>query len=515
MTNFRTRRSRTALGAGVAIAGLALAGIAAPAQAAPTEAGDPIPPHVFAPYFFNDNPTDELFEVSQESGAQYMTLAFLETLRPGDCTVYWNGRADSPIGPTYRDGIEAIRAAGGDVFPSFGGARTGSNGTELADSCTDVNAIAREFIRVIEAYDFTRIDLDIEGGSLTKPGAEESIDRRNKAIKIVQDWAAEEGRTVEFVYTQPTYASEGLNAGSMKLLRSAVEHDVELAGVNIMTFDYYDAVSNACRRGDGPPHDMAAATISAGTALHGILADLYPDKSDSELWGMIGIIEMPGNSDFGPCEAFSTEDAVKVLNWAIQKDILALSFWVLQRDARGLNGAEPYQYSRIFAPFTHGDNEAQTTVTTTVKAGPLSLEADLAPVVLPDVTLDGTDQVVSGALGQVTVVDARGTGAGWSLTGQASDLRAPAGDHVLDAANLGWRPAASVAAGGDLAGDDVAVSAGEDQAPGSGLDEASTLCSATGAGSGGSFDCSADLDLGVPSNTTPGTYTGVLTLTLI
>ncbi|WP_194928656.1 glycosyl hydrolase family 18 protein [Pseudactinotalea sp. HY158] len=515
MTNSRFRRSRT-LGVGAVVAGMIAGAMAlvAPAQAAPADDGSAIPAHVFAPYFYNNSPRDDLFQVSQDSGADYMTLAFLQTLRPGDCTVYWNGRADSPIGPTYRDGIEAIRAAGGDVFPSFGGAAAGTRGVELADSCTDVDAIAREFIRVIEAYDFTRIDLDIEGGSLTKPGAEESIDRRNKAIKIVQDWAAEEGRTVEFVYTQPTWTT-GLNDGSMLLLRNAVENGTRIDAVNIMTFSYYDDVSYACQDGSGPPHDMAASTIAAGNSLHGILSDLYPDKSEQEIWSMIGIIEMPGNSDFGQCEKFTPEDAVKVLDWAIQKDLWALSFWVLQSDGRGRHGGEPYQFSRIFAPFTHGDNEAQTTVTTTVKAGPLSLEADLAPVVLPDVTLDGTDQVVSGALGQVTVVDARGTGAGWSLTGQASDLRAPAGDHVLDAANLGWRPAASVAAGGDLAGDDVAVSAGEDQAPGSGLDEASTLCSATGAGSGGSFDCSADLDLGVPSNTTPGTYTGALTLTLI
>ncbi|MER7006055.1 glycosyl hydrolase family 18 protein [Dactylosporangium sp. NPDC000555] len=503
------------VGAGTAVV------LAAPAQAAPTAPGTPIPPHVFAPYFYSNSAADTLFQASQESGAKYLTLAFLQTRKHGDCTVYWNGRADSPIGPTYAAGIAAIRAAGGDVYPSFGGAAATSGSlTELADSCQDVNAIADEFKRVITAYDFTRIDLDIEEESLANPVNWPAIDRRNKAIKIVQDWARDTGRTVEFVYTQPTF-TDGLNNGSMFLLQNAVNNGTRIDGIHLMTFNFYDDISEACKAKTGPPHDMAAATFKAANATYNILHGLYPQKTPAQLWGMIGIITMPGPSDFGECETFTTEDAVKVLNWAIQKNIHGLSFWSLQRDQRATSRTynwKPYQFTRTFAPFTHGDNSAQTAITATVTGGPLSLSTgDMSPVALPAVALNGQDQVVTGPLGHVTVVDARGTNVGWSLTGQVSDFRSP-GNQTIAAANLGWAPTAKLVPGGmNLVRtiSDSVVTAGTAKAPGSGLSTPQPLCSSAAGASTGTFDCGATLNLGVPYNAALGTYTGVLTLTLV
>lgn len=506
-----------------AVGTVAGVGVASGAQAAPTPPGASLPEHVFAPYLYTNSPVDNIYQTVQESGAQYITLAFLQTRKHGDCTVYWNGRDDSPVGPTYADGIAAIRAAGGDVIPSFGGAAAGGDPpTELADSCTDVDAIAAEFERVITAYDFTRIDLDIEGTSLAVPGAKDAIDRRNKAIKKVEDWAKANNRVVEFQYTQPTWTT-GLNDGSMYVLNNAVENGAEIHGVHLMTFDYYDDVSEACQAGTGPAHDMGADTIKSATSLYNILHGLYPSKTSDELWGMIGVIEMPGRSDFGYCEAFTTQDAVEVLNWAIQRDIQGISFWMLLRDGRGSTNPKapyaPWQFTHTFAPFTHRDSQAQKAVTTTVTGNPLRLRASSgSPVVLPPVSLNGLDQVVSGSLGQVTVVDPRGSNAGWSLTGQVSDFREPVGDNLIPAADLGWAPSAALVPGGlnlvRTAGDST-ITAGPSVAPGAGLSTPQTLCSAPAGASAGTFTCDATLNLGVPYNTPAGTYTGVLTLTLI
>ena len=52
------------------------------------------------------------------------------------------------------------------------------------------------------------------------------------------------------------------------MLRNAVENGTRVDLVNIMVFDYYDDTTT----------DMAAAAISAATALHGQLAALYPDR---------------------------------------------------------------------------------------------------------------------------------------------------------------------------------------------------------------------------------------------
>ena len=61
--------------------------------------------------------------------------------------------------------------------------------------------VTAQFENVVTTYNVTRIDLDVEDNSLTNSAG---IDRRNKAIKLVEDWAAANGRTVQFSYTLPT-----------------------------------------------------------------------------------------------------------------------------------------------------------------------------------------------------------------------------------------------------------------------------------------------------------------------
>ena len=152
-----------------------------PAAAAP---GGLLPPHVFAPYYFNT--TDTLAATSKASGAKYLTLAFLQTAKPGSCTVDWNGDPSMPVGKTYAAGIAAMQAAGGNVVPSFGGASADSADEEIADSCHSVPAIAGQYEKVITTYHVTRLDLDTEEDSLNNYAG---IDRRNKAIAMVERWA--------------------------------------------------------------------------------------------------------------------------------------------------------------------------------------------------------------------------------------------------------------------------------------------------------------------------------------
>ena len=59
--------------------------------------------------------------------------------------------------------FEESRAAGGDVIPSFGGYSADHDGTEIADSCTSISAIAAAYEKVITTYNVTRLDLDTGG----------------------------------------------------------------------------------------------------------------------------------------------------------------------------------------------------------------------------------------------------------------------------------------------------------------------------------------------------------------
>ncbi|WP_432829314.1 carbohydrate binding domain-containing protein [Dactylosporangium sp. CA-092794] len=344
------RRSTTIRAVGAAAVALTAAGVVL-AVAPSAQAATAIPAHVFAPYFEAYN-GDSLNGLSQQSGDKYLTLAFIQTAGRGSCTVYWNGDTGMPIAnSTFGSDITAIRSRGGDVIPSFGGYAADNGGTEIADSCTDVNQIAAQFEKVITTYDVTRIDLDVEDNSLTNTAG---IDRRNKAIKIVEDWAAANGRTIQFVYTLPTTTS-GLAPSGLAVLQNAVANNARVDIVNQMTFDYYDNAS----------HQMANDTKTASNGLHTQLQQLYPGKTSAQLWSMIGVTEMIGVDDFGPAETFTLADASTVYSWATQQGIAELSFWALQRDNGGCPGGaaadncsgvsqSTWAFSHVFAPFTTG-----------------------------------------------------------------------------------------------------------------------------------------------------------------
>ncbi|MER7133088.1 glycosyl hydrolase family 18 protein [Streptosporangium saharense] len=351
------RAALAAVTTAVTVLGVTAVGTMA-ADAAPSKADAPVkaaaaglPSRVFAPYFEAWTGEDPAV-LSQQSGAKYLTMAFLQAATKGSCTAYWNGDTSMPISSsTFGASINKIRAAGGDVIPSFGGYTADNTGTEIADSCTNVNSIASVFQNVINTYGVTRIDLDIEDNSLTNSAG---IDRRNKAIKQVEDWAAANGKNIQFAYTLPTTTS-GLADSGLAVLRNAVANNARIDVVNIMTFDYYDNAS----------HNMATDTQTAATGLHDQLARLYPNKTSEQLWNMIGVIEMIGIDDFGPAETFRTADAAPVLNWAISKNLSYLSFWALQRDNGGCPGTagsdscsgieqSTWYFSQAFAPFTSG-----------------------------------------------------------------------------------------------------------------------------------------------------------------
>ncbi|MFE2264943.1 chitinase [Streptomyces griseosporeus] len=366
----RVRSFHAALAAAATAAaalGLALTGTGT------AQAATPLPHHVFAPYFeawTGESPA----ALSAQSGAKHLTMAFLQTAAKGSCTPYWNGDTGMPIAASsFGADIKTIQAAGGDVIPSFGGYTADTTGTEIADSCTDVQQIAAAYEKVITTYDISRLDMDIEVDSLDNSAA---IDRRNKAIKLVQDWAAANGRKVEISYTLPT-TTHGLADNGEALLRNAVANGTRVDVVNLMTFDYYD----------NQPHDMAQDTQTAAQGLYDLLAELYPGKSAAQLWNMVGVTEMPGVDDFGKAETFTLANARTVYDWAVAKGINTLSFWALQRDNGGCPGGaaadscsgiqqNTWDFTRIFAPFADGTSTpsndfsvALTPASATVMAG--------------------------------------------------------------------------------------------------------------------------------------------------
>ncbi|MFI7399410.1 beta-xylosidase [Streptomyces sp. NPDC049541] len=143
-------------------------------------------------------------------------------------------------------------------------------------------------------------------------------------------------------------------------------------------------------------------------------------------------------------------------------------------------------------------------VTTTVKAGTLSMSQAGDSVALSAVDF-GKGGASTGALNAVTVKDFRGGPAGWSLTGKVTDFTGPGAK--IEAGKLSWTPACTTKAGSPST-----CQAGSAGTVGS---AGATLASTpNGTLTGGEFTANAGLSLDVPAFTPPGSYSGVLTLTL-
>ncbi|GHI33407.1 hypothetical protein Sdagh_51370 [Streptomyces daghestanicus] len=76
---------------------------------------------------------------------------------------------------------------------------------------------------------------------------------------------------------------DGLQADGVAMLQDAAESGLRVSLVNIMTMDYGSAVA-----------DMGQPRSTRATALHGQLGQIWPGKSEQELWAMQGNTPMIG-----------------------------------------------------------------------------------------------------------------------------------------------------------------------------------------------------------------------------
>jgi chitinase len=326
---FRDRIMR--LAAVLPLAAAALVPVAAGPASAAANPGPGFPAHYAAPYAEMWNNPSTLMAAYNATGNKYYTLAFV--ISQGTCNATIDG--DTPVTDAgWNSAINSLRAAGGDVIVSFGGA----SGTELA-SCSTVAAMQAQYQKVIDQFNLTRIDLDIEGSTLGNTAAN---DRRNQALANLQSYYAGQGKTLTVDYTLPVSPS-GLEADGIALLQNAKSHNVNVNLVNIMTMDY------------GGSMDMGNAAISAANGLHSQLASIWTTKTSSQLWAMEGNCPMIGVNDVST-EVFTTSDAQDLESFAAGNGIQELTFWSLGRDNQGSSGTpqSTYQFTNIFKAITSG-----------------------------------------------------------------------------------------------------------------------------------------------------------------
>jgi len=314
------------------------------------------PGQVFAPYVDTTLwPTLDMAKVASEQGLRYLSLGFITATaanKPawGGFTTYEIDGQDFDL--KMRAQINSIRALGGDVNVSFGGAAN----QEMAEVLTDKAALKAAYLQVINTYNLKRVDFDIEGGALANKTV---IDRRSAVLAEIQTEMLKAGKPLEIWLTLPVLPT-GLTADGLYAVNSAVKAGVRLGGVNIMAMDYGDSAA------PNPSGKMGDYAIQAATSLQVQLKQIYAGYTDAKLWGMVGITPMIGMNDV-QTEIFDQQEAREVMAFAQQKAIGKLSFWSLNRDLQSPKGVlpnvdnfsssilqTPYEFSGIFKPFTTG-----------------------------------------------------------------------------------------------------------------------------------------------------------------
>ncbi|MBM4070138.1 MAG: hypothetical protein FJ271_14475 [Planctomycetes bacterium] len=296
-------------------------------------------------------PMYDLSAAARDQGIKYFTLAFI--VADAGNQPAWGGYQEYRVNgggdwdTAIKNHIAGVRAVGGDVMISFGGA----NGRELAEAITDVNALKTAYQKVIDTYQATQLDFDIEGAAQAD---RVSVDRRSQALAALQRDAAAAGRPLSIWLTLPVLPT-GLTADGLYVVQSALHHGVSLAGVNIMAMDYGDSAA------PNPQGKMGDYAIQAATSTFNQLKGLYnAAKSDAQLWQMIGVTPMIGLNDV-TTEVFDQQEARELVAFAEQMGLGRISMWSLNRDKQNPSGTlnhvdlmsssilqQPFEFSRIF-----------------------------------------------------------------------------------------------------------------------------------------------------------------------
>ncbi|MGZ0149249.1 cellulose binding domain-containing protein [Kribbella sp. WER1] len=245
--------------------------------------------------------------VMNATGIKWFTMAFVNS--SGGCNPAWDG--SRPLqGGADASTIAAIRAAGGDVVPSFGG----WSGNKLGPNCGTPEALAGAYQQVINAYGLKAIDIDIENSDEFENEAVQ--DRILNALKIVK----QNNPGIETIVTFGT-STTGPNYYGNRLIDRSKELGANIDVFTLMPFDFGSS-------------NIYNDTVGASQGLNNKLKATF-GWSTAEAYAHQGISGMNGLSD--QQEMTSTATWQNITNWAKSNGLGRLAFWSVNRD-RGCAG---------------------------------------------------------------------------------------------------------------------------------------------------------------------------------
>ncbi|MFI8515612.1 ricin-type beta-trefoil lectin domain protein [Streptomyces sp. NPDC085460] len=298
---------------------------------APSSGTDPVPVGnmAVAPYLYNGwgsppSPTT----VMNATGVKWFTLAFV--LSNGYCNPQWDGSRPL-IGGVDQQTINTVRAAGGDVIPSFGG----WSGNKLESSCSSAGELASAYQRVINAYGLKAIDIDIEAAAYDSPTVQQ---RTVDALRTVK--ANNPGLKVYVTF------GTGQNGPDTSLINRAAAAGLTVDAWTIMPFNF-----------GGNGQNMGTLSVRAAEGLKTAVKNAY-GYSDDQAYRHTGISSMNGVTDVG--ETITQTDFRTILAYAQQRHIARLTFWSVNRDRPCTGGGadtcsgvaqQPWDFTRILAAY--------------------------------------------------------------------------------------------------------------------------------------------------------------------
>jgi chitinase len=279
---------------------------------------------------YQDMEPMDLAEISDKSGIKSYHLAFITDA--GNCSPAWGGQASFSVNEGWGSHLtDKLHAKNIDFTISLGGA----SGSDLSSACKNPDLITA-YEQVIKKYQPQGLDFDIENGTA-------NVANVMTALKQVQN----DYPKIKISFTLAVLP-EGLVDSGKELVKQAHAAGLKFS-VNIMAMDY----------GPAYPNDMGEYAIQAAKNLRDFLKQLYPEKSDADLWQMIEVTPMIGVNDVN-VEQFTLNNVDTLRQFAAQNNLSSLSMWSIARDnpcadkwasptCSGNNlQTTPYEFSRRF-----------------------------------------------------------------------------------------------------------------------------------------------------------------------
>lgn len=262
------------------------------------------------------------FEQLGNTNTKDVVLSFIVASHDNACTPTWGDtftmdQATATLDLDRR--VARLRQLGGNVAISFGGLKN----NELGTSCKDTSQLKAAYKSVIDRYNVSTIDIDLEQGNLTD---KEAANRRAHALSEVQQEYRSTKKPLAIWVTLPV-APQGLTSDGTNAVAILLKNKVDLAGINVMTMDYGQSLQTG--------QTMFEGSRDALNETHRQLGVLYEQAgihlSSESIWEKIGATPMIGQNDTQD-EVFGLKDAADLNAFARSSGLARMSMWSANRD---------------------------------------------------------------------------------------------------------------------------------------------------------------------------------------